>query len=131
MRGGTLRSRALHRFAVAAGIVYGVFLLMLAFWTSFSLTGTDLFASAVFLLLGLSSVLPLCVLAIYRPRTSSVALLICFSVALYSLLSSESWHREHVGIGGYVRLFLTWIGPEMFLIVSFWVLRGDVRAQRR
>jgi len=76
---------------LSIGIAYGVAAFLFGLAASFTLNSRDIVESLLLLFCGFLAILPIAILAIWKPKISVVLLAICLAVIECSGLANDGW----------------------------------------
>ena len=76
---------------LSLGIAYGVAAFLFGLAASFTLNSRDIVESVLLLLCGFLAILPIAILAIWKPKISVLLLSICLAVIECSGLANDGW----------------------------------------
>ena len=79
-------------FVLCIGIAYGVAAFLSGLAASFTLNSRDIVESVLLLFCGFLAILPIAILAIWKPKISVILLSICLVVIECSGLANDGWH---------------------------------------
>gem|GEM_PF-6992617 len=92
MNYGFAKTRTVIVYSILSiGIVYGIAVFFFGLAASFTLNSRDLIESTLLLFCGFLAILPIAILAIWKPKISAIFLSICIVIIECSGFANDGW----------------------------------------